>query len=61
MKRILVTGGAGFLGAHICERMLDSGHKVICLDNLYTGPRTEIKQTLAILPLQTKARVEANV
>lgn len=42
MKRILVTGGAGFLGAHICERMLDSGHKVICLDNLYTGSMANI-------------------
>nr|CAD6607103.1 NAD-dependent epimerase/dehydratase family protein [Rhizobium sp. TCK] len=42
MKRILVTGGAGFLGAHICERMLNSGHKVICLDNLYTGSRANI-------------------
>ncbi len=37
MTRILVTGGAGFLGAHICERLLQRGDEVICLDNLYTG------------------------
>ncbi|PWU14147.1 MAG: NAD-dependent dehydratase [Chlamydiae bacterium] len=36
-KRILVTGGAGFLGSHLCERLLQEGHKVICIDNLFTG------------------------
>lgn len=35
--RILVTGGAGFIGSHLCRRLLDGGHHVICLDNLYTG------------------------
>lgn len=35
--RILVTGGAGFLGSHLCERLLSSGHEVICLDNFFTG------------------------
>ncbi len=35
--RVVITGGAGFLGSHLCDRMLDSGHKVICLDNLLTG------------------------
>ena len=35
--RILVTGGAGFIGSHLCERLLDEGHQVICLDNLCTG------------------------
>lgn len=37
MKRILVTGGAGFIGSHLCERLLDEGHHVICLDNYFTG------------------------
>lgn len=36
-KKILVTGGAGFLGSHLCDRLLSEGHEVICLDNLYTG------------------------
>ncbi len=41
-KRILVTGGAGFLGAHLCERLLAIGHEVICVDNFYTGRRENI-------------------
>ncbi len=36
-KRILVTGGAGFLGSHLCERLLEGGHDVICVDNFFTG------------------------
>jgi len=42
MKRILVTGGAGFLGRHLCARLLDRGDEVICLDNFYTGQRRNI-------------------
>ncbi len=41
-KRILITGGAGFLGSHLCERLLAAGHDIICLDNLYTGSRDNI-------------------
>lgn len=41
-KRILITGGAGFLGSHICDRLLDQGHEVICLDNLFTGTKRNI-------------------
>ena len=41
-KRILVTGGAGFLGSHICERLLGDGHDVICLDNYFTGQKQNV-------------------
>jgi UDP-glucuronate decarboxylase len=41
-KRILVTGGAGFLGSHLCDRLLDAGHEVLCLDNMYTGTKRNI-------------------
>ena len=42
MKRILVTGGAGFIGSHLCERLVNEGHDVICLDNFYTGSKENI-------------------
>lgn len=41
-KRILVTGGAGFLGSHLCELLLSEGHEVLCVDNFYTGRRANI-------------------
>lgn len=41
-KRVLVTGGAGFLGSHLCERLVDSGSDVLCLDNFYTGTKDNI-------------------
>lgn len=41
-KKVLVTGGAGFLGSHLCERLLNQGHDVICLDNYFTGTRESI-------------------
>lgn len=47
MKRILVTGGAGFLGSHLCERLIDEGNDVICLDNFYAGSKRNIVHLLA--------------
>ena len=45
-KRILVTGGAGFLGSHLCERLLSDGHEVLCVDNLFTGSKKNIGMLL---------------
>mgnify|MGYP000235860955 CR=1 FL=1 len=44
--RILITGGAGFIGSHLCDRLLGSGHDVICLDNLFTGQKNNIRHLL---------------
>lgn len=46
MKRILVTGGAGFVGSHLCERLLDAGNEVLCIDNYYTGTRRNVSHLL---------------
>lgn len=46
MKRILVTGGAGFLGSHLCERLLNEGNEVLCVDNLFTGRKSNIHHLL---------------
>jgi UDP-glucuronate decarboxylase len=45
-KRVLVTGGAGFLGSHLCERLLDKGCDVICLDNFFTGSKDNVKHLM---------------
>jgi len=42
MKRVIVTGGAGFLGSHLCDRLLKDGHDVLCVDNFFTGSKTNI-------------------
>lgn len=46
-KRILVTGGAGFLGSHLCERLLEHGHDVVCMDNLFTGKKDNIRHLMS--------------
>jgi len=45
-KRILVTGGAGFLGSHLCERLVSEGHDVICLDNFFTGRKKNVEHLM---------------
>jgi UDP-glucuronate decarboxylase len=45
-RRILVTGGAGFLGSHLCERLIGAGHEVICVDNCYTGSKINVRRLL---------------
>lgn len=46
IKRILVTGGAGFLGSHLCERLVEMGHDVICLDNFFTSQKSNVAHLL---------------
>ncbi len=46
-RRILITGGAGFLGSHLCERLVDAGHDVICLDNFFTSQKTNVAHLLS--------------
>lgn len=46
MKRILVTGGAGFLGSHLCDKLIDEGNEVLCMDNFFTGSRKNIHHLL---------------
>ena len=45
-QRVLVTGGAGFIGSHLCRRLLEQGHEVLCLDNFFTGSRTNVAELL---------------
>jgi len=47
VKRILVTGGAGFLGSHLCDRLVDEGHDVICADNFFTSQKTNVAHLLS--------------
>ncbi|SLN59157.1 UDP-glucose 4-epimerase [Roseovarius albus] len=46
-KRILVTGGAGFLGSHLCDRLVEAGHEVLCIDNYFTGRRSNVRHLLS--------------
>ena len=45
-KRVLITGGAGFLGSHLCERLIKDGATVLCVDNFFTGARRNIEHLL---------------
>jgi UDP-glucuronate decarboxylase len=45
-KKVLVTGGAGFLGSHLCDRLIESGHEVLCVDNFFTGSKRNIEHLL---------------
>lgn len=47
MKRILITGGAGFLGSHLCERLLNQGNEILCVDNCYSGSKHNISHMLS--------------
>jgi UDP-glucuronate decarboxylase len=47
MKKILVTGGAGFLGSHLCDRLMAIGHDVLCVDNFFTGTRSNVQGLLS--------------
>src|SRR4029434_2266318 len=46
-RRVLVTGGAGFIGSHLCERLLERGDEVLCVDNFYTGTRRNVQRLLS--------------
>lgn len=46
MKRILITGGAGFIGSHLCERLLNEGNDIICLDNFFTGSKDNVRHLI---------------
>ena len=54
-KRILVTGGAGFLGSHLCERLIAQGHDVLCVDNFFTGNEGQRRPSLDHLALRADA------
>ncbi len=47
MKKVLVTGGAGFIGSHLCEYLLEKGYRVLCVDNLFTGSKANIQHLLS--------------
>ncbi|MEE2612092.1 MAG: GDP-mannose 4,6-dehydratase, partial [Pseudomonadota bacterium] len=44
--RVLVTGGAGFLGSHLCDQLIEQGHEVLCVDNYFSGTKKNIKHLL---------------
>src|SRR5437868_957538 len=48
-RRVLVTGGAGFIGSHLCERLLAGGHEVLCVDNFFTATRPNVERFMSNL------------
>ena len=46
-KKILVTGGAGFLGSHLCDRLIEAGHDVLCVDNFFTGSKENVSHLMS--------------
>src|SRR4051812_43681812 len=45
-RRVLVTGGAGFLGSHVCDRLISLGHEVLCVDNFFTGTKRNVEHLI---------------
>ena len=58
---VLVTGGAGFLGSHLCDRLVAEGVDVVCADNLFTGRRSNIRHLLDNLPYKDMRPVEIEI
>ena len=52
MQSVLVTGGAGFIGSHLCEKLLNDGYEVICFDNLLTGSKKNIENLLKLTDIE---------
>ncbi len=48
MKRMLITGGAGFLGSHLCDRLIKDDHDILCVDNFFTGSKTNIAHLMGL-------------
>ncbi len=59
-RRVLVTGGAGFMGTHLCERLLERGDEVLCVDNFYTGTRRNVQHLLDDLTLRCSSPPQAS-